>query len=552
MPNNKRTIYLGLDYSQFSGGVTEINRKMGLLDAEFKLAQERAKNYGNETDTLSLKTEYLTQKINLQNQKVEEAKRAYDAAMSSQTASAKEIDELDKKLLKERTTLEQLNGQLKEAKEDTDKATDSNKTLGEVFESVASVLGINVSPALTNLTKKLDGVSVSLGATIGILGAGVTALTKLSVQTAKNCDELLTLSAQTDMSVEEIQRLKYAADFVDVSFETLQSATVNLTKNMGKARDGAEKQEEAFKKLHIRIKDGRGQLRDANEVFNETIDKLGKVKNETERDVLANELFGRSYQDLKPLIKAGSEELEKYKKEADEVAYVMDEKTVKNFGSFSDVLDKLHAKVQAVKDILGEVLLPILEGIGNIVSSIPAPILAITVVGGAVILLITRLVSAISILTTAMAAHTGVQTVFNGVSLKTIPIIMAIVAALVLLGVVIASIIGKTNDLSKGMNEATSATSEMQKVVNDASANVNVVKRNASGTDNWEGGQTWVGEEGPELVTLPRGSRITPAGQTGTGTVINYNYITIDAKNVKDFNHVVELAQQQQMAMRRA
>ena len=75
MSTNKRTIYLGLDYSQFSGGITDINRKMGLLDAEFKLATQQAKNYGTETDQLGLKTEYLTQKIALQNQKVEAAKK---------------------------------------------------------------------------------------------------------------------------------------------------------------------------------------------------------------------------------------------------------------------------------------------------------------------------------------------------------------------------------------------------------------------------------------------------------------------------------------------
>jgi len=31
---------------------------------------------------------------------------------------------------------------------------------------------------------------------------------------------------------------------------------------------------------------------------------------------------------------------------------------------------------------------------------------------------------------------------------------------------------------------------------------------NAKGTDNWEGGWTWVGEEGPELLNLPKGSQI--------------------------------------------
>jgi len=36
------------------------------------------------------------------------------------------------------------------------------------------------------------------------------------------------------------------------------------------------------------------------------------------------------------------------------------------------------------------------------------------------------------------------------------------------------------------------------------------VGTNAEGTNNWRGGPTWVGEKGPELVDLPRGSRVLP------------------------------------------
>lgn len=36
------------------------------------------------------------------------------------------------------------------------------------------------------------------------------------------------------------------------------------------------------------------------------------------------------------------------------------------------------------------------------------------------------------------------------------------------------------------------------------------VGANAGGTNNWRGGPTWVGERGPELVDLPRGSRVLP------------------------------------------
>ena len=57
----KRSIVLGLDYSEFSGGIAECNRKMGLLEAEFKLAKEQAKNYGTETDQLTIKKEVLSQ-----------------------------------------------------------------------------------------------------------------------------------------------------------------------------------------------------------------------------------------------------------------------------------------------------------------------------------------------------------------------------------------------------------------------------------------------------------------------------------------------------------
>lgn len=54
---------------------------------------------------------------------------------------------------------------------------------------------------------------------------------------------------------------------------------------------------------------------------------------------------------------------------------------------------------------------------------------------------------------------------------------------------------------------------------------------NAMGTSNWRGGLSWVGEQGPEIVNLPRGSQVIPnhdigrymqaANGNGGGTVVN-------------------------------
>lgn len=50
---------------------------------------------------------------------------------------------------------------------------------------------------------------------------------------------------------------------------------------------------------------------------------------------------------------------------------------------------------------------------------------------------------------------------------------------------------------------------------------------NAGGTDNWRGGPTWVGENGPEIVNLPRGAQVVPnavASKVGGGTSIYNNF----------------------------
>jgi hypothetical protein len=46
----------------------------------------------------------------------------------------------------------------------------------------------------------------------------------------------------------------------------------------------------------------------------------------------------------------------------------------------------------------------------------------------------------------------------------------------------------------------------------------------ADGVTNYRGGMALVGERGPELVNLPRGSSVTPNHQLGGGTVQNFHF----------------------------
>lgn len=69
----------------------------------------------------------------------------------------------------------------------------------------------------------------------------------------------------------------------------------------------------------------------------------------------------------------------------------------------------------------------------------------------------------------------------------------------------------------------------------------------ADGTYNHPGGYALVGERGPEILRLPTGSQVYPTGisqpmmQSARGGGDTYN-ITIDAKNVREFNDIVRIA----------
>jgi len=551
MASNKRTIHLGLDYTQFTGGITEVNRKMGLLDAEFKLAQEQAKNYGTETDKLGLKQEYLTQKIALQNQKVEEAKRAYDAAMSSQNASQKEIDALDKKLLQERTTLEKLNGQLKDADDNIKAADKDTKSFGDEIRGLANTLGINVSPAVEKLASKFDGVSAAVGNAVLGIGAMVGALVSCTMSAAETADELMTLSKTTGIETDELQKLQYAANFVDVELNTMTGAMTKLTSTMSKARDGSKESAEAFKQLHIRVTDAHGQLRDSNDVFYETIDALGRIKNETERDALAMKVFGKSAKELNPLIEAGSKQLKELGIEAENLGVVMSGDDLEALGELQDSMDRFKATTEGLKNSLALTLLPILTSLFDAISKIPVPVLKTLVVLGGVITTIVLAVKAIKSLTDTGKAITNFFKGFDTSTMKTTAIIIGIVVALIALATVITVLTGKSEELNKSMAAIGQSTTSLTNSVTGAQENIKKSYNNASGVAEFAGGQTWVGEAGPELVTLPRGTKIETEKQAASHMETNYFNVTIDAKNVTDFQRVVQMCKNLQQAERR-
>lgn len=226
----------------------------------------------------------------------------------------------------------------------------------------------------TAASKVAEGAGEVANATKGLSTAaagGVAAFGLLAVNAGKAADDLNTLSKQSGFSTDDLQKWQYAADLVDVSVDDIIGAARKMKKNM--VSESAETQA-AFAKLGVSVYDGTDQLRDATDVFYQLLESLSYVPNETERDILAMQIFGKSADDLAGIIDDGGEALRQLGKEAEDAGLILSKDALDGANAFNDGLDRLKAQAQATflesGAELAENLLPVMEAAVEAASSL--------------------------------------------------------------------------------------------------------------------------------------------------------------------------------------
>lgn len=223
-----------------------------------------------------------------------------------------------------------------------DRATATLKKVSAEFGG----LGASATRAAAMLTT--FGGALSLGA--------VAAAFK---STADRMDEFSKAAQRAQMPTEDFSRLAYAGKLADVSMQDLQTAMGRLAKAQGDAIDGTGEQAEAFRMLGISVKNADGTLRDTSDVFLEFADKFEQYKESPEVMAAGMKLFGRSFQNLIPLLKDGSKGLKDAAREADELGFTLGDRAGKQAEAFNDNLTRLGLAGRGVAQIIsGEMMGP--------------------------------------------------------------------------------------------------------------------------------------------------------------------------------------------------
>ena len=355
---------IGIDgEAEFRKSLQNINQQLKTLGSEMSAVTSAFGDNADSEDALTAKSSVLTKQIEAQQKKIDELNKGL-------TASAEKYGENDTRTLKWQQAVNDANAELSSMKnklgktnDELDKSGKKSEEAGSKFEKLKSVTS-GLGSALSVAAKGI----AAMGAAAASAASAVGAMVKSA---AYNADDINTMAKQYSMSVEDIQKFQYATEQIDVPLETLTGSMQKLTKNMATASKGTGDAYEAFKALGVEITNQDGTLRDRNEVFNEAINALAQIENETQRDAYAMQIFGKSAADLNPLILGGADALKALGDQAESAGLILEQDQLDTLNLLSDAIDTFKATLAGTGNLLStEFAAPMADALNQITAYI--------------------------------------------------------------------------------------------------------------------------------------------------------------------------------------
>lgn len=412
------TIELNADTSGISKGLKTVNSEISSTTKQLKDVERLLK-----LDPTN--TQLLEQKQRLLGDRVEETTKKLDALKAAQ-------EEVGKTLKETGEGQEQYDALTREIVATEDQLKKAEKAASD-FNVTASKISATAGKLADGFQKAADktrGLSVAAGGVLaGLAGAGYKAI--------QNADDLNTLAKQTGFTTEQLQKMQYAAERIDVPMDTITGAAARMTKQLSSS-------ENKFTDIGVATRNADGSFRSVNDIFNDVIATLSQIPNETERDTIAMDIFGRSANELAGLIDDGGASLKALGEEADNLGVIIPQEDLDKANELNDALDQLKAQGMGAFAQIGteiaEMLLPyipqITAGISQVlqfISSLDPEVLKVVM---AVIALTAALSPLFSVLATVAS---GIQVVSGALAFLAANPIVALIAAIVALVALIAT-----------------------------------------------------------------------------------------------------------------
>lgn len=407
------TIELGADASGIQSALKGIDSSLKKTQSNLKDINKLLKLDPTNTQLLTQKQKQLKDAVAQTEQRLRELKEA----QSHVAEGTPEWDALQREIIATEQNLKKAKSEL--------------KGFGTVAGQQLKAAGKQVQA----FGQKVEQVGQKLSKISAAAAGALAALGKLGYDAITGADDLNTLSKQTGVSTAELQKWSYASDMVDVSVEDMTGALKKLKKGMGSGS-------QALADLGVETKNADGSFRSTTDVFYDTLTALSQIDDETQRDIVAMDIFGKSADDLAGIIDDGGAALKQYGEEAESMGLIISQDTLDALNAANDTIDQLKANVKGSLAQAGATLAttfaPAIEKVAGLIGQFAEKIrnltpeqaemitkaLGIIAVVGPLVLVVGKIITGIGTLMTVLPLLAG-----------PVGIVVAAIAAAIAIGI---------------------------------------------------------------------------------------------------------------------
>lgn len=396
-----------------SGETTKLSDSLRGVNSQISKTQSQLKDVNKLLKLDPTNTELLRQKQKLLGDAVKATKQKLDQLKEAQAQmDASGVD-------KNSAQYQALQREIAATEQALKKAKAEYRSFGSVAKQQLQV----VSQKASEMAQKTRAVSAAAA-------GALTAIGGIAYKAVQSADDLNTLAKQTGFTTDELQKMQYAAERIDVPMETITSSAARMTKQLSSNED-------KFASLGVATRDINGNFRSTSDIFFDTVKALSQVQNETERDTIAMDIFGRSANELAGIVDDGGAALREFGKEAEDAGLILDQKTLDGLNNVNDEIDRLKAQGAAALAKAGaaalQALQPVLEKVMNAIAKVLEYISNLSPQTMKIVLIVLAAVAALSPLLSLISGLTMALSFL----MSPIGLIVAGIAAVIAIGVLL-------------------------------------------------------------------------------------------------------------------
>ncbi len=342
------TIGLGGE-AEFRTQIKNINAEIGVLQAQLEKTAVSFEGNEKSEEALSEKTKILTQMNEQLEKAVEATKKQHDEVAEKYGENSNAALKLEKDLIKLEKQIIQNNN-----------AIDDNTSVLDENEEALNENADKVSFWSQEVQNQYDAAKETINNALNGIKEGLSSLNDMVTESGEKADEILNASQKVGMSAQSYQELQYAASQLNIDVGTLTDSMKDLgEKAFDAAKDPASEAAELFRELGVSVTDTSGNLRDSQEIWTITLEALGNMSNETEKNAVAAKLFGGAANELSMFMGTqGIQSLQMYQSEARNLGIVLDNDTIRSLDALNETQREADATIQGVKDRISAQLAP--------------------------------------------------------------------------------------------------------------------------------------------------------------------------------------------------